>query len=836
MRAPAGGAKGTSSVRWRGLEILALAVIAVLALYLRWENLHLAEFSYDQAWSLNRAREFLRQGSFPFHGEISSLGVPHGPVEIYLLVVPLLVSSDPLVATAFVGLLQTMAVIGTFLLCRRAFGSALVGLVAAGLYAVNPWALHFARKLWPPSVLPLFALLLLAALYLGAVERRPRWVVAAFGLAAAMAMTHPAGFVFALTTVLVAVACWRVLGLRTVGLGVLVALLVASPYLVFDAQQGFAFLRAYAGVPGSSSATTDLVSLQMAAAMASEGGLRGLLQPAFGAGYIAPALPALDWLAAVLLLAGVLLCLRRVVLAAGGWRKGQNLPWKPHLLLLVWFGLPVALTFRHSLPLNEAYFVGLWPGQFILMALAIVGGGRWLGAALQRLIAPSLTTAVVAGAVVLVLGASQVAYASARSANLLSLPPAGDGGIPLHYSKQAIAEAKRLRKELGEPPVFVFASHGQWTALDYLARPDVPLEKVEPPKHLVVPADLSRGVLAVLAANDGSGEPLGFRALADASPVISAAATVGYVDLPGSAVLGPRGYQYFRFLYLSPEKATALPSRFTRPARSLVLDNGLALVGLRYPERVAAGGSLQLLALWKMPGDPQAHPWRDFVLFAHLVDREGRPLAQADWPVFQYRTLWRADDYLVCAYDLPLPREAASGLFWLDVGAYEYYSRQQVPWLGRGGALEEGAEKLGPIRVSGAPPAPLRWSSGVSFGSSLTLETYEVTTGNVAGDTEVTAKLVWRATTKPDADYVVSLQVIDGSGRLVGQHDGPPAGGNYPTAAWEAGERVLDVHTAKFGPSRGSPPYAVALVVYDSRTQARLLANGQDHLVLARLP
>ena len=139
----------------------ALALTVALSLALRWWNLPYAEFQYDQAFSLGKAFDMVRRGVIPLAGIHSSVGSAQGPMEIYLLALPAALSQDPLVATAYVGLLQTIAVGGTYWLGARYFGRG-AGLTASFLYAVNPWAVTYGRKIWTPSVMPLFTVLFLA--------------------------------------------------------------------------------------------------------------------------------------------------------------------------------------------------------------------------------------------------------------------------------------------------------------------------------------------------------------------------------------------------------------------------------------------------------------------------------------------------------------------------------------------------------------------------------------------------------------------------------------------------------------------------------------------------
>lgn len=109
----------------------------MLALWLRWDRPQFVTFRGDQAWSINRALDFVAHGDFPLTGIRSSIGTTQGPIEIYLLALPVALDPNPAVAIAFVGLLQVFAVVSTYFFAGRYFGRG-VGLSAALLYAVNP--------------------------------------------------------------------------------------------------------------------------------------------------------------------------------------------------------------------------------------------------------------------------------------------------------------------------------------------------------------------------------------------------------------------------------------------------------------------------------------------------------------------------------------------------------------------------------------------------------------------------------------------------------------------------------------------------------------------------
>ena len=821
----------------RLLTTLAVVAILALGLYLRWDRLDYVEFSYDQAWSLNRAYEFVALGDFPVHGAVASIGLQQGPMEIYLLAIPAALSKDPRVATGFVGLLQMLAVLGTYFLASRYFGRT-TGLIAAALYSFNPWAVQFGRKLWPDDMMPLLALLFFAALYAAVVQRRRYCLGLACALLAALILTHPSGIMYGPLLLLVVVVFWRRLGWRPLALGAVLGLVVASPYLYDDYQYGFANLIGYASVPGGGEVSIDLAGLNLLATLASDKGLRELLPQAYGDNYVVPALGPLDGLATGLLCLGVAVALWRLWSRrprSGGRAVGG---WEEYLLLLLWFATPVLVTLRHSMTFVHSYFIVVWPLQFILIGLALSAGLELASRVLAgRLAKPRLLVAAGVVAVVLALGASQTSYVLTSLENRARPGSGTPWGVPLVYAERAVATLRELPVQLGPAPLYAYASLNQWPGLHYLARPDLPLQRVEPPQQLVLPRDLSAGAILLVAANDAATQPLGFAALEDTSPVVRAAHDLGFIDLPERTVREPGGRTYFRFLHLPPALGASVLPSFRRPEQQLVLENGLSLAGYRYPAATQPGDSVTLTLLWEMPADPPGHPWRDYVVFAHATDRAGVARAQKDWEMYQYRLLQRAGEYMVSTYELQWPADLGPGLVWLEMGAYERYSREQVRWQDAGGKQLDSAYKVGPIKIAPPANAPApQAKADFLFGEALALVGYDLSPAQATVGGKVDITLHWQARANPDGDYAVSVQVLDEAGQLVAQHDSPPVGGNYPTSYWAAGETVLDQHPVALPKDAKPGAYLVVVVVYSQQTQQRLRVDGADSASLATLP
>ena len=187
---------------------------------------------------------------------------------------------------------------------------------------------------------------------------------------------------------------------------------------------------------------------------------------------------------------------------------------------------------------------------------------------------------------------------------------------------------------------------------------------------------------------------------------------------------------------------------------------------------------------------------------------------------------------MLTSHAVTLPTGEGPRLVYLDVGAYERYSREPVPVLDASGKPTGSAVKLGPIKEAGAtPPAP-QTGADFAFGEGLALTGYDLLPSVVDASGNLAVRLHWRADTKPATDYAVSVQVLDAAGKLVTQHDGPPANGDYPTSRWSVGEDVVDTHSLKLPAGLAPGEYSLHVVVYPAGGGERLrVTDGQGKAV-----
>jgi 4-amino-4-deoxy-L-arabinose transferase-like glycosyltransferase len=137
-------------------ERLLLAVILLVAAFLRGHYLLQIEHNVDHAYPVWQALNTLEHGVFPLAGQGTSVLFANPALTGYLYLPFIALTRSPLGAYILVIALNTLAVLLAFRAARGLLG-ARTALAAAFLLAVNPWVIEYSRTSWVQSLLPFFA-------------------------------------------------------------------------------------------------------------------------------------------------------------------------------------------------------------------------------------------------------------------------------------------------------------------------------------------------------------------------------------------------------------------------------------------------------------------------------------------------------------------------------------------------------------------------------------------------------------------------------------------------------------------------------------------------------
>lgn len=512
--------------------------ILLLAIVLRLGYLDLIPFGLPQAHNLQHSADLAASGMLPLAGTPATLGVTEPPLLSYLLLVPLALDRDPRWAAVVLALCNVAAVAGTYALGRRTWGQR-VGLIAACLYAVNPWAIVIARQLTSVSLLGPLAVLLAYGLLRALADGWPwGWFIAALSLGLLLQTSWAALPLLVLAALILLTYRARVRWLHWL-LGACVALIVAGPYLYHLNATRLADLGSVWRAVGSSGAglAARLRPLALSVWLHSGWKLGELAGGAAARYQPAPLwLRRLDWVAAALYLAS-LPCVVIIGLRAWSHWRARRDP-LPYATLGLWLWGPLLWLTIRVRPLEPGDLSILYPAGFLAMALVVdwILGLPRIPVLRRYWWMPYVQLALVAA--LAVLPAWQV-YSTVYLNQFLTRQDTSDGfGTPLRYWLRTSAMTLREAHALGMREVWLVAcgsaaeADEQPAVLNYLLRP-----QLEPVMLGAQSAPATSGIEAALLP---AGQP-GLYVLTRLAPQVEGllrqlqAEDRGLVNFPGQA-------------------------------------------------------------------------------------------------------------------------------------------------------------------------------------------------------------------------------------------------------------------------------------------------------------
>ncbi len=233
----------------------------------------------------------------------------------------------------------------------------------------------------------------------------------------------------------------------------------------------------------------------------------------------------------------------------------------------------------------------------------------------------------------------------------------------------------------------------------------------------------------------------------------------------------------------------------------------------------------------------------DYSIAIHLFGHDREPLGQTDsYPGGgSYPTsLWTPGEVMYDVFRVPVRAAARVPVAArIEVGLYRLATFETLPAVdGAGNAVNP--VSLGRVKVAGqTPPTTPAHILEANLDGRARLAGYDLSSEAVRPGGALDVALHWRVTGRLDDDYTVFLQLLDADGEIVGQGDGPPMGGYYPTSLWASGEALLDYHRLQV--REDAPPGTCRIIVglYNLATGRRLPIIGGagqpvgDHVELA---
>lgn len=392
----------TAVVEWVGL-----ALILTVATYLRLSHLDLLQFQSDETIAAHLALRFVRGGELPLAGLMSSVGVTNPPLFIYLLIPLFAVSSNPVVICSFIAVLGLVAVVVCWHIGRTYYNPA-VGLMAAAMFAVSPWAVIHTRVIWAQDLVPVFSTFTMWAIHALVLGKRTQAIFWAVLLPLCVVQIHFSGLALTAAVIVILVLLRPRINWRWATGGLAVAGLVLLPYLRFQAQQNWAdFKRAAQTVGRQKFQIPPGITVHpefgyrlprreswiSAMAIMNAGNIEDVLGlstsgkhdpygiwPKTGQDhrYFADNLTMGDWALAVQRIAFVVALAILAVLIGKAVRLSRRLPFvsvtpdpvvQSAAILVLWTVVPVALFWIVGLWTYLTYYVILFPVHFLAVAV-----------------------------------------------------------------------------------------------------------------------------------------------------------------------------------------------------------------------------------------------------------------------------------------------------------------------------------------------------------------------------------------------------------------------------------------------------------------------------------
>jgi hypothetical protein len=242
---------------------------------------------------------------------------------------------------------------------------------------------------------------------------------------------------------------------------------------------------------------------------------------------------------------------------------------------------------------------------------------------------------------------------------------------------------------------------------------------------------------------------------------------------------------------------------------------------------VNPGQEIQITLYWQALAPME----ENYSVYLHLFGKDGQKIGFRDSHagMGKYPTSrWRVGEVIKDTYMLPVSPEA-QGPFaaWLEVGVYSYPRMERLP-ARDGQGRRVGRTILTRIKIRG-PNASLNAAQRleIPLEGGIRLLGVAVPTKEVAPGEVFLITLFWEAAPL-DEDYHVLVHLDHENGLLLGQGDGPPLEGGYPTRFWETGEVLADPHWVRV--DENAPPGQATLYVglYSLQDGHRLAVLGDS--------
>jgi len=634
--------KRNSWSRWTEWLLLAGILLITAVTRMGWPGL--TEFKADEARLLQLALEMADFSQFPLRGISSSVGFPNFPMNVWLYALPLLLWKHVYAATLFTGLLNTLAVAGTYWLARRYWGVP-AALTAALMFAVSPWAIHHSRKIWAQNLLPFLVTGWGITAVSTFIEQRSKFIILHLLFLAMAVQVHLAGVALVPVTAVYLFIFRRRVNWKYTAVGLITAGLTALPFFWYLLTAGQQYLNVGEAAAVSSAVRGwDWAALQHAWRLTSGWQIHALAGEAFETFLqTVPNMTAVYFFWGGLILGGLAVIVRHV------WqtRRQPDRNTELYAILLLWLAAPILLFSWPRLPAELHYLLPIYPVPYLAAAIFINHLPFTIHNS-QFTIHNSPTKWQWLALTLLAMTAAAHLFYWFSLQNFLSQQATPGGfGTPLALELEAVDTARQKFSESGAAEILIagLGDDPQEDAFAAVYRTllwDVPHRFVNATDTAVFPQDTA----VVLLENIGLGGEVYLEAAGD------------------TAVISQRRGE--PDLYVLTLDGPPTPRHIFDPPP--ILTNWASYAGYNDPVMAADGETAVWQVYWNA-GEPSAV---DTHMFVHVLNEQGER-EQQDTAVFP-PSQWRPGDLVVNVFRLPWPDNANL----IRTGMYIYPSLEPI--------------------------------------------------------------------------------------------------------------------------------------------------------------
>ncbi len=230
-------------------------------------------------------------------------------------------------------------------------------------------------------------------------------------------------------------------------------------------------------------------------------------------------------------------------------------------------------------------------------------------------------------------------------------------------------------------------------------------------------------------------------------------------------------------------------------------------------------------------------PASNYKVAVYLLDGRGRVVGQVDKLLLSNQlrptSHWEADQLEIDHYTLPCLPATPPGEYSVEVVVYDAETLDRLTIFDSQAGAAGSSQTVGTLQVVRplAPPVvepmqrPAPSEGGIAPG--IQLLGYDLPMRIVGPGETATLALYWHAVEDVRRDYELSLQLRDSEGQIFPYEQGRPVDGTYPTAEWEEGEVLRDWHDLSFPADMPQGEYELFVLVLEGEELVGQASLGQ---------